>query len=126
MPTSRHSARSSSGDEPTLDLAAELLPLTVPELRRLLWHLVWPHRPDIAAALTEWNAYVSPVPAGGEIVQQNAAEANGAQAQVLNSIASSPYVFPDDELASRLYSYRVLDGEEIQQWNDLFQPIYLS
>jgi spermidine/putrescine transport system substrate-binding protein len=86
----------------------------------------WYYQPDIAAALTEWNAYVSPVPSGGEIVQQNAADASGGQAEVLNTIASSPYVFPDDELAARLYSYRVLDGEEIQQWNDLFQPIYLS
>ena len=44
------------GGEPTLDLAAELLPLTVPELRRLLWHLVWPPMPDIAAALA-WSRW---------------------------------------------------------------------
>lgn len=41
-PISPRCARSSSGDEPDPGLAAELLPLTVPELRRLLWHLVWP------------------------------------------------------------------------------------
>ena len=41
-PTSPCCARPSSGEEPTLDLAAELLPLTVPEVRRLLWRLVWP------------------------------------------------------------------------------------
>lgn len=86
----------------------------------------WYYKPDIAAQLTEWNAYVSPVPAGGEIVQQDADSAEGADAEVLDTIATSPYVFPDDELTSRLYDYRVLEGEEIQQWNDLFQPIYLS
>ena len=44
------------GGEPTLDLAAELLPLTVPEVRRLLWRLVWPPPPDIAAALA-WSRW---------------------------------------------------------------------
>ena len=34
-----------SGGE-DLDLAADLLPLTVPEVRRLLWHLVWARPPD--------------------------------------------------------------------------------
>ena len=55
-PTSPCCARSPSGDEPTPDLAAELLPLTVPEVRRLLWHLVWPSRQDIAAALA-WSRW---------------------------------------------------------------------
>jgi hypothetical protein len=31
--------------EPDPGLAAELLPLAAPELRRLLWHLVFPQRP---------------------------------------------------------------------------------
>ena len=34
------------GGEAPLDLAAELLPLTVPEVRRLLWRLVWARPPD--------------------------------------------------------------------------------
>jgi hypothetical protein len=29
-----------------IDLNADLLPLTVPEVRRLLWHLVWAQPPD--------------------------------------------------------------------------------
>ena len=49
-------ARPSSGKGPDLDLAADLLPLTVPEVRRLLWHLVWPRRPDPAAAIT-WSRW---------------------------------------------------------------------
>ncbi len=55
-PISPSSARPSSGDEPTLDLAAELLPLTLPELRRLLWHLVFPPRPTIEAVLA-WSRW---------------------------------------------------------------------
>ena len=42
----RRCARRRSGGEATLDLAADLLPLTVPEVRRLLWHLVWARPPD--------------------------------------------------------------------------------
>ena len=44
------------GGEPTPDLAAELLPLTVPEIRRLLWHLVWRPVHDSAAALA-WSRW---------------------------------------------------------------------
>jgi spermidine/putrescine transport system substrate-binding protein len=86
----------------------------------------WYYKPDIAAQLTEWNAYVSPVPAGTEIVKADAEAATGADAEVLNTIASSPYVFPPDDLSAQLHNYRVLEGDEIQQWNDLFQPIFIS
>jgi spermidine/putrescine transport system substrate-binding protein len=86
----------------------------------------WYYQPDIAAKLTEWNAYVSPVPAGGEIVQADADAAKGANQEVLQTIASSPYVFPTPDLESRLVSYREFTGEELEQWNDLFQPIFVS
>ncbi len=55
-PISPFCARPSSGDEPDPGLAAELLPLTVPELRRLLWHLVFPPRPAIEAILA-WSRW---------------------------------------------------------------------
>jgi spermidine/putrescine transport system substrate-binding protein len=86
----------------------------------------WYFQPEIAAQLTEWNAYVSPVPAGGEIVQTDADAAKGANQEILQTIASSPYVFPTPELEARLHSYREFSGEELEQWNDLFQPIYIS
>ena len=44
------------GKGQTLDLAADLLPLTVPEVRRLLWHLVSRPMPDMAAALA-WSRW---------------------------------------------------------------------
>jgi spermidine/putrescine transport system substrate-binding protein len=86
----------------------------------------WYYKPEIAAQLTEWNAYVSPVPAGGEIVKADADAAKGNNAEVLNTIASSPYVFVPPDLEQKLFSYRVLEGDEIQQWNDTFQPIFIS
>jgi spermidine/putrescine transport system substrate-binding protein len=86
----------------------------------------WYFKPDIAALLTEWNAYVSPVPAGGEIVQADAVKAKGANAEVLKAIASSQYVFPTPELGEKSHRYRVLDADEAQQWDDLFLPIFIS
>src|SRR3954454_2748185 len=45
-----------SGGE-DLDLAADLLPLTVPEVRRLIWRLVWARPPDPVRALawSDWR-----------------------------------------------------------------------
>ena len=37
-----------------ISFAAELLPMTVPEVRHLLWHLVWSHPPKPVAAL-RWS-----------------------------------------------------------------------
>ena len=53
MPTDR---KLGSGGEAPLDLAAELLPLTVPEVRRLLWRLVWGRAPDPDAVLA-WSRW---------------------------------------------------------------------
>lgn len=86
----------------------------------------WFYKPDIAALLTEWNAYVSPVPAGGEIVQADAEKAKGASGEVLQTIASSPYVFPTPEIGEKSHRYRVLKGDETAQWDDLFLPIFIS
>jgi spermidine/putrescine transport system substrate-binding protein len=86
----------------------------------------WYYDPRYAAMLTEWNAYVSPVPAGGEIVQADADAAKGADKEVLETIVNSPFVFPTPELEANLYNYRVLEGDEIEQWNDLFNPIFIS
>jgi spermidine/putrescine transport system substrate-binding protein len=86
----------------------------------------WYYDPKYAAMLTEWNAYVSPVPAGGEIVQDDADAAKGATKEVYETIVNSPFVFPTPELEANLYNYRVLEGDEIEQWNDLFNPIFIS
>jgi hypothetical protein len=36
--------------------ATGLLPLTVPEVRRLLWHLVWEHPPSVEA-VEHWSVW---------------------------------------------------------------------
>ena len=44
------------GKKGAVDRQADLLPLTVPEVRRLLWHLVWDRPPDPAAACA-WSRW---------------------------------------------------------------------
>jgi spermidine/putrescine transport system substrate-binding protein len=81
--------------------------------------------PEMAALLTEWNAYVSPVPAAREVVQADADAAKGSSKAVLETIASSPLVYPTPE--TELFNYRVLEpGEETERWNDLFLPIFTT
>jgi spermidine/putrescine transport system substrate-binding protein len=84
----------------------------------------WYYQPDIAAELTEYNNYVGPVPAAQAIVEEDAAQATGADKVVLETVATSPLVFPTPEVAQQVHGYRVLTPEEEQQWNDLFVPIY--
>jgi hypothetical protein len=57
-PCARPRAGKKSGWETEIDLALrlDLLPPTVPELRRLLWYLVWAQPPDPEHVLA-WSAW---------------------------------------------------------------------
>ena len=82
----------------------------------------WYYDPEIAAALTEYNNYVSPVPAGQALVEQHAADATGDDKAVLEAVATSPFVFPTPEIAENVHSYRALTPEEEMVWNDTVPP----
>ena len=56
MPISPSCVRRRSGGPLTVDLAVELVPLTVPEVRRLLWQLVWARPPDPAQTIA-WSLW---------------------------------------------------------------------
>ncbi|MGE5227019.1 MAG: spermidine/putrescine ABC transporter substrate-binding protein [Planctomycetaceae bacterium] len=86
----------------------------------------WYYKPDIAAQLTEWNNYVSPVPSGKDIIKQDAAAATGSDKAILDKVLSSPLVYPTPEVAAKVHRYRVLTPDEEQVWNGLFVPIYES
>jgi spermidine/putrescine transport system substrate-binding protein len=94
----------------------------------------WYYDPKYAAMLTEWNIYVSPVPGGKEIVDADAKAAGDAHdygswmtdGELLDFIATNPYVYPTPEFAAKIHKYRVLKGDEVQTWNDLFNPIFLT
>lgn len=76
--------------------------------------------PRIAANITEWVWYESPVAEVESIVQQDVADGGPGY---LKKLAESELVFPTEETNAQLHGYRVLDEEEEQAWNDLFQEV---
>ena len=131
-----------SGDVLQLQLANPDLQFVVPEEGGILWvtpmeilrtaqhpadahaFLDFVYRPEIAAAITEWVGYVTPVPAVQDLVRQHAAEATkAADRDYLEFLAESPLVFPTDDMLANLFSYKVLSGSEEQQWENLFSQV---
>ena len=131
-----------SGDVFQLKFSNPALEFVVPEEGGILWvtpmeilrtaahpadahaFLDFVYRPEIAAEITEWVAYVTPVPAVQDIVRQHAASATKtAERDYLEFLAESPLVFPTDDMLANLYSYKVLSGPEEQQWEDLFSQV---
>jgi spermidine/putrescine transport system substrate-binding protein len=131
-----------SGDVFQLKLSNPGLEFVVPEEGGILWvtpmeilrtaahptdahaFLDFVYRPEIAAAITEYVAYVTPVPAVQDIVRQHAAAAKtSARRNYLSYLAESPLVFPTDDMLANLFSYKVLSGSEEQQWENLFSQV---
>jgi spermidine/putrescine transport system substrate-binding protein len=82
------------------------------------------YQPEVAADITSYVGYITPVPGVKEILQQraDAAEKPGDR-KYLEGLIDSPYVFPPDEMLSQLRSYKVLSEDEESQWNDLFSGV---
>lgn len=78
--------------------------------------------PRIAANITEWVWYESPVQVH-DIVLQDAAEAEGDDRALLTDLGNSPLVFPTPETEAKTHPYKPLDEEEERIWNDLFQEV---
>jgi spermidine/putrescine transport system substrate-binding protein len=76
--------------------------------------------PRIAANITEWVWYESPVAQVEEIVQEDVA---GGGPGYLKQLAESELVFPTEEMEAQLHATKILDEEEEQAWNDLFQEV---
>lgn len=74
------------------------------------------YQPDIAAQMTAWINYISPVPAAQPILQK-------ADDAYTKQVANSPLVFPTPEMESRLHSYKNLDEEEEAEWQGLFDEV---
>jgi spermidine/putrescine transport system substrate-binding protein len=72
--------------------------------------------PQIAAQITAWVNYISPVPAAQEILT----ESDDAYSR---KVASSPLVFPTPEMEANVHSYKILSEDEEAQWNDLFDEV---
>jgi spermidine/putrescine transport system substrate-binding protein len=88
------------------------------------------YQPRIAANITEWVWYESPVAEVQEIIAADAqtpeAEEDLSCSPFCEDLANSPLVFPTEEVAANTFHYKVLDQEEEQTWNELFQQVTLG
>jgi spermidine/putrescine transport system substrate-binding protein len=84
------------------------------------------YRPEVAAKLAAYIAYITPVPAAKEQLQAKAAKASGEDKDTLDCLVASPLVFPTPADLTKAKRYRTLTVEEEQVWNRIFQPIIQS
>jgi spermidine/putrescine transport system substrate-binding protein len=82
--------------------------------------------PRVATNITEWVWYEPPVAGVRDIIL---ADASGPNADNLScspfcsDLANDGFVFPSEETLAQTIPYKVLDEEEEQAWNDLFQQV---
>jgi spermidine/putrescine transport system substrate-binding protein len=78
-------------------------------------YMDYAYQPYIQALITDYNAYLSPVPACRSIIANRLHDP---------ATANDPLVFPSQHLLDRLHRYRVLTPSELQTWNAIFLPVY--
>jgi spermidine/putrescine transport system substrate-binding protein len=82
------------------------------------------YEPATAASLTEYIAYVTPVPTAQQQIRTDAAAATGSNKTVLDQLGSSSLIFPSDADYAKLHHYRAFTSDaEKQQYLGVFQPI---
>ncbi|MFY7064264.1 ABC transporter substrate-binding protein [Nocardiopsis changdeensis] len=85
------------------------------------------YEPEIATGLTEYIAYISPVPHAQEVMLEwAAAEGDSDRGTALTEMAESPLVFPTEEDYQRLHNFVVLPTEEQDGFSSLFQAVTQS
>jgi spermidine/putrescine transport system substrate-binding protein len=83
--------------------------------------------PAIAAGLTEYIHYISPVSRTRDIIRSSAAKAAGAEKQALEQVAGSPLVFPSEADFTNLHSYRpFVNADEKRRYLSFFLPVIRS
>ena len=80
-------------------------------------------QPDVAANLTEFINYVTPVPGAKQVIAADAAKASGSDKKSLEAMATSPLVFPTDADYAKLRHYRSLTPATEKEYNAVFQHI---
>jgi spermidine/putrescine transport system substrate-binding protein len=83
----------------------------------------WLYDPRANATLTEYINYITPVPATQELIKQDAAQAEGEDKEALETLATSPLVFPTAADMTRLRRYRTLTQAEETEYQKIFTPI---
>jgi len=82
------------------------------------------YRPEIAAMVTDWVLYMTPVDGVHDIMVEKAKNLTGADRRYYETLADSPLLFPPGDLSSaNLYEYKAFDGEEFEEYSALFQEV---
>jgi spermidine/putrescine transport system substrate-binding protein len=76
--------------------------------------------PAVATRITEWVWFESPVNGVQEMVRADAEETGDP---ILAALADSELVFPTADTNERTHTTKLLDSEEEEAWNDLFQAV---
>ncbi|MEU6430908.1 spermidine/putrescine ABC transporter substrate-binding protein [Microbispora sp. NPDC046973] len=82
---------------------------------------------DVAAKLTEYINYVTPVPGAKDVIAADAAKASGDDKKLLEEVSGSPLVFPSAEDTAKLRSYvKFKTPQEQKKFESVFQAITTS
>jgi spermidine/putrescine transport system substrate-binding protein len=84
------------------------------------------YQPEIAAQITEWVWYESPVAETQSIIADHASGPNKDDlscSPFCDTLAQSDLVFPDEATVANTHPYRILGPDEEATWNDLFQQV---
>jgi spermidine/putrescine transport system substrate-binding protein len=80
------------------------------------------YQPEVAAAITEWVWYESPVTDDvvRDLIQKDAKKFDDPS---LKQLAEDTTVWPDEETLANTHGYKSLSEDEEQAWHDLFDPL---
>jgi spermidine/putrescine transport system substrate-binding protein len=82
------------------------------------------YRPEIAAMVTDWVLYMTPVDGVRDIMLEKADTMKGGNAEYYRTLAESELLFPPEDPASaNLYEYKAFDGPEYEAYNALFEQV---
>lgn len=135
-----------SGDIFQQNLSGSKLKFVIPDEGGLLWtdnfvilkHAQNPvsamalmdyyYQPKVAAMVTEWVNYISPVPQARQIVETDAkAATKPADRTYLDQVATSFATFPTESTyAKTTIGLTPKEGAQLNMWNSIFEPVYQS
>jgi spermidine/putrescine transport system substrate-binding protein len=81
------------------------------------------YEPKIAAQIAAFVRHVTPVPAARDVLRKRARNSFGDEQESLDSVASSPLLFPTPTMSKRLHRYRVLAQDEEREWKEIFAEV---
>jgi spermidine/putrescine transport system substrate-binding protein len=81
--------------------------------------------PEVAQGITEFVAYMSPVPAVQELIAAHAKdEEDPATAKALATMAADPLLWPDDALLAKTpFGVNLTTDEEREEFDEIFLPL---